>query len=182
MDVTEFNNILNNLLNKINQEQKTVFLLRDFNIDLMDYNEHKPINEFLDSLTSKTYLPYIIQSSRHTSHSRTLIDNIFNNVISKDIISGNNAATISDHLPQFLISPNTFVDQPFNKSNIFERDWSNFDLENFVLDYFNIDWPNILKLDEENVNSATKHFLDTINYVLNKYAPLKKLSKYKLRL
>ena len=89
MDVTEFNNILNNLLKKINQEQKTVFLLGDFNIDLMHYNEHKPTNEFLDSLASNSYLPYIIQPSRHTSHSRTLIDNIFSNVISKDIISGN---------------------------------------------------------------------------------------------
>ena len=104
MDVTEFNNILNNLLKKINQEQKTVFLLGDFNIDLMHYNEHKPTNEFLDSLASNSYLPYIIQPSRHTSHSRTLIDNIFSNVISKDIISDNIIATISDHLPEFLIT------------------------------------------------------------------------------
>ena len=70
MDVTDFNNnFLNNLLKKINQEQKKVFLLGDFNIDLMHYNEHKPTNEFLDSLASNSYLPYIIQPSRHTSHS-----------------------------------------------------------------------------------------------------------------
>ena len=56
MDVTEFDNILNNLLKKINQEQKTVFLLGDFDIDLMHYNEHKPTNEFLDSLASNSYL------------------------------------------------------------------------------------------------------------------------------
>ena len=174
MDVTEFNNILNNLLKKINQEQKTVFLLGDFNIDLMHYNEHKPTNEFLDSLASNSYLPYIIQPSRHTSHSRTLIDNIFSNVISKDIISGNITATISDHLPQFLISPNTFADPPSNKSSVFEKDWSNFDHENFVLDYCDIDWPNVLKLDEKNVNLETNNFLDTINSELNKYAPLKK--------
>ena len=98
MDATEFNNILNKLLKKINQEQKTVFLSGDFNIDLMHYNEHKPTNEFLDSLASNSYLPYIIQPSRHTSHSRTLIDNIFSNIISKDIISGNITAAISDHL------------------------------------------------------------------------------------
>ena len=42
MDVTEFNNILNNLLKRINQELKTVFLLGNFNIDLMHYDEHKP--------------------------------------------------------------------------------------------------------------------------------------------
>ena len=54
MDVTDFsNNFLNNLLKKINQEQKKVFLLGDFNIDLMHYNEKKPTNEFLDSLASK---------------------------------------------------------------------------------------------------------------------------------
>ena len=94
---TSFNNILNNLLKKINQEQKTVFPLGDFNIDLMHYNEHKPTNEFLDSLASNSYIPYIIQPSQHTSHSRTLIDNIFSNVISKDIICGNITATILDH-------------------------------------------------------------------------------------
>ena len=99
-----------------------MFLLGDFNVDLMHYNEYKPTNEFLDSLTSNSYLPYIIQPSRHTSHSRTLIGNIFSNVISKDIISGNITATISDHLPQFLVSPNTFANPHSNKSNVFERD------------------------------------------------------------
>ena len=182
MDVTEFNNILNNLLKKNNQAQKAVFLIGDFNIDLMHYNEHKPTNEFLDSLASNSYLPYIIQPSRHTSHSKTFIDNIYSNVISKDIISGNITATISDHLPQFLISPNTFADPSSSKSNVFKRDWSNFDQKNFVLDYFDIDWSSVLKLDEKNVNSATNNFLDTINFVLNKYAPLKKVNKYKLRL
>ena len=63
MNVTEFNNILNNLLKNINQEQKAVFLLGDFNIDLMHCNEHKPTNEFLNSLGSNSYLTYIIQSS-----------------------------------------------------------------------------------------------------------------------
>ena len=52
--------ILNNLLKKINQEQKTVFLLGNFNIDLMHYNEHKPTNEFLASLATNSYLPHIL--------------------------------------------------------------------------------------------------------------------------
>ena len=89
-------------------------------------------------------------------------------------ISGNITATILDHLPQLLISPNKFVDPPSNESNVFESDWSNVDQENFVLDYFDIDWPNIFKLDEKSVNSATNNFLDTINSVLDKYSPLNK--------
>ena len=65
MDVTDSNNNWNNLLKKINQEQKQVFLLGVFNVDLMDYHERKPANEFLDSLVSNSYLSYIIQPSRH---------------------------------------------------------------------------------------------------------------------
>ena len=63
MDVAGFNNILNNLLKKIIQEQKIVFLLGDFNIDLMHYNDHKPTNEFLDSLSFNSYLPYTYYST-----------------------------------------------------------------------------------------------------------------------
>ena len=75
-----------------------MFPLVDFDINLMHYNEHKPTNKFLDSLTSNLYIPIIIQPNLHRHHSRTLINNIFSNVISKDIISGTVTATISDHL------------------------------------------------------------------------------------
>ena len=65
MYVNQINNILNlnNLLKKNYQEQKTVFILGYFDIDLMHYNEHEPANEFLDSFASNFYLPYIIQLS-----------------------------------------------------------------------------------------------------------------------
>ena len=64
MDVTDFNK---NLLKKINHEQEKVSILDDFNCDLVLYNEHKPTNEFLDSLASNSYMPCIIQPSQHTS-------------------------------------------------------------------------------------------------------------------
>ena len=35
---------------------------------------------------------------------------------------------------------------------------------------------------KKNVNAAINNFLDTINSVLNKYAPLKKVNTYRLRL
>ena len=96
--------------------------MSDFSITLMHDNEDKPTNELLDSLASKSYLPYIIQSNQHTCLFKTLIDNILSNVILKDIISGNITVTIGDHLPQFLISSNVFADLPSNKLNIFETE------------------------------------------------------------
>ena len=110
----------------------------------MNYNEHNPTNEFLDYLASNSFIPLILQLTRITSHSNTLIDNIFSNVIDPDMISGNLTANIS----QFSIIPNMFSNIPGNKSNIYERDWSKFDRENFILDYFSVEWEDLLKIDK----------------------------------
>ena len=120
MALTDFNcNYLNKLLENISKEQKSTFLLGDFNVNLLNYNEHNQTNEFLDSLLSNSFILLILQPTRITSHSNTLIDNIFSNVIDPDIILGNLTATRSDHLPQFAIIPNMFGDIPDNKSNIY---------------------------------------------------------------
>ena len=56
MDLTCFDsNYLNNLLQKVSKEQKSVFLLGDLNINLLNCNVHNPTNEFLDSLFYHTF-------------------------------------------------------------------------------------------------------------------------------
>ena len=147
----------------------------------MNYNEHNQTNEFLDSLASNSFIPLILQPTRISSHCNTLIDNIFSNFIDPDIISGNLTATISDHLPQFSIIPNMFGNIPGNKSNIYERGWSKFDRENFILVYFSVEWEDLLKIDEINADKSTKTFLDKINMLLDTYAQLKRVKKYKLK-
>ena len=169
MDLTDFNSKQSS--SEVSKEQKSVLLLGDFNINLLNYNVHSPTNEFLDSLASNSFLPYILQPTRITSHSKTLIDNIFTNVIFPDSISGNLTATISNHFPQFLIVPNIFSNPPSNKSNIYERDWSNFDQENFILDYFSIDWNETLKIEEQNIDYSTEIFLNKINELVDNFAP-----------
>ena len=124
MELTDFNcNYLNKLLENISKEQKSIFPLEDFNVNLWNYNEYNQTNEVLDSLVSNSFIPLILQPTRITNHSNTLIDNIFSNVIDPDIISGNLTATISDHLPQFAIIPNMFGNIVGNKSNINERNF-----------------------------------------------------------
>ena len=168
MGLTHFNcSYLNKRLENIFKEQKSIFLLEDFNVNLFNYNEHNQTNEFLDSLASNLFIPLILQPTRITSHSNTLIDDIFSSVIDPHIISGNLTATIFDHLPQFAIIPNMFGNISDNKSNIYERDWSKFDRENFILDY---DWEDLLKIDELNADNSMKMFLDKINMLLDTYA------------
>ena len=65
---------------------------------------------------------------------------------------------IPDHLPQFIILPKIFSNPPSNKSNIYERDWSNFVQENFILDYFFVDWNSLINNDKD-VNLSFNNFL-----------------------
>ena len=100
MDLNEFNDFyINNLLDKLSEENKTVFLLGDLNIDSMNYDQHSLTNKFLDSLSSHMLLLHIVQPTRIRNNSKTLIDNTYSNVITP-----NNISTL---LPQYqTISPN----------------------------------------------------------------------------
>ena len=63
MDLNDFNtNYLSNLLVKVSKEQKSLFLLGGFIIvNLLNYINFNPTNDFLDSLVCNTFVPYILQ-------------------------------------------------------------------------------------------------------------------------
>ena len=71
---------------------------------------------------------------------------------------GNITATISDHLHQFSFVPNILSNPSTQKSNFYERDWSKFKQENFILDYFDKDWTDLLQIDQQNVNLSMDSF------------------------
>ena len=71
-----------------------------------------------------------------------------------NIISGNLTASMSDHLSQFLVAPNNFFNASYPKSNNYEREWSGFDQENFVLDYFSVNWDNFLLSSNTNTEKS----------------------------
>ena len=50
-DFIEFDNHLNQMLEKVSKERKQFFLLGDFNINLLNYNVHQPV---IYSATNKT--------------------------------------------------------------------------------------------------------------------------------
>ena len=111
LHIGDFNRDYNSsLLRKLsNESSKQIFLLGDFNIDLLKYESSELVNSFLDTLSSNFLSPQIILHTRISSLS-TLIDNIFCNLThaikSK---SGNLTSTLSGHLPHFLIHKSFLV-------------------------------------------------------------------------
>ena len=105
----------------------------DFNINLLNCGGHLESNDFLLMLNSYFLLPCILQPTRFTERSATLIDNIFSNTYAMNTISGNLVSKISDHLPQVLIVDNLKVN--YKILNYYENDFSKSDEEKFINDF-----------------------------------------------
>ncbi|CAH3183334.1 unnamed protein product, partial [Porites lobata] len=55
-------------------ENKICFLMGDFNINLINYQNHHLTGQFLDGMYFNMFFPLITRPSRITSHTATLID------------------------------------------------------------------------------------------------------------
>ena len=95
-----------------------------------------------------------------------------------ETISGNLTTQISDHLPQFLIIKDNPV---FHKKNIklTKRDFANFDEDAFLYETENINWDQVI--NNADVNMAYNNFFQTITSKIDKFAPLKYLTKKEIK-
>ena len=109
LTVNQFNNdYIEPLLQTISAKIKMCSLMGDFNIDLLKTSSLSDVNQFFNTLSSNFSAPYILQPTRPTS--KTLIDNIFLNVIDFPAHSGNLTIQLSDRLFQFAIPEGFFSD------------------------------------------------------------------------
>ena len=76
-----FLNNFYSVIGKISQEGKLCLISGDFNINLLNYDKHPLTEDFINTLGSFFLEPHILKPTRITSHSSTLIDNIFFNLI-----------------------------------------------------------------------------------------------------
>ena len=70
----------------------------DFNLNILNNHCYEFTGEFLDIMYSHMFLPLITLRTRITSHTATLIDNIFANHSGNYSFSGLLLSDISDHL------------------------------------------------------------------------------------
>jgi len=175
-NVESFLEYLNTVVDKVSNENKYCTIMGDFNIDLLNAS-HPSTNEFLNTLETNSFNPHILQPTRITDHSETLIDNIFFNSLSHHTISGNIIYDISDHLPNFLII-NKFSALP-KQFKISKRDYSNFNENEFLQDIRAIDWVN--KLTSNDPSTQFDNFYTMLLKVVDKHIPLKQLSNKEIK-
>ena len=167
------------LLNCESHPESNGFLLMLNSFFLLPYESHPESNDFLLMLNSFFLLPYILQPTRITERSATLIDNIFANTYAMKAISGNLVSKISDHLPQFLIVDNLKVN--YKVLNYYKNDFSKFDEEKFINDFSLLDW-NSFSSDYMDANTKFDILYDQISQFINSHVPRGKLSKREIKL
>ena len=127
---------------------------------------------FLNTLGSFSFQPHILQPTRITDHSQTLIDNIFFNSLEHLTLSGNIVYDLTDHLPNFLIIKK-FTSLP-NSVKIDKRDYST-----LIQDIQSVDWEGVLHANPD-PNVMFDSFYSRISDIITVHIPLIQLSKREL--
>ena len=156
-DISSFNDKMNTIVNIVRRENKTCYLLGDYNINILNYASHVQTAQFVDMMSSNVFLPLITRPSRVTATSATLIDNIFTNNIG-DInhsVQGLFITDISDHFPVFHIAKQMEIKE--NDTYVYKRLYSSRNRENFCLAMSNMRW------DEINRATDTQQAFDTFH-------------------
>jgi hypothetical protein len=126
--------------------------------------------------------PHILQPTRITDHSATLIDNIFFNSVNHHAVSGNIIYDLTDHLPNFLVI-NKFSALPKN-FKLSRRDYSKYN-EALLLEEIQSTDRNMETFNDSNPTEVGLEVFDIfhskLSSIVDKHIPLRHLSKKELK-
>lgn len=171
-----FFNVISQLLDKITKENKIIYLIGDFNINLYSHN---PIaKNLLDLLLSYSLLPTINIPTRFSNNTITTIDNIFTNNLN-DFTSGTIIYNISDHFPNFISQTIAKKTSKKNYELIYFQNFSKKKLKRLTNALYLYNWETIKMIEDG--NESFEYFLLILKQYINHYCPLtsKKIKKFK---
>ena len=151
--------------------------MADFNINLLLAETSRYAQDFLLSLQSFSFIPTIDKPTHvHNSSSATLIDNVLANKVDANIniTSGDIVCDISDQYSQFCVS-HTFLRRRSRENKSAE-----IFLVSPLLGLTLNSRTHSLNQTNFDVN-AFSHFYNALSGLIEKHAPLKTLSKRKLK-
>ena len=171
-DLDIFNEKINDILSKA-RGNKDIYICGDFNIDLLKHESNNGTNNFLNILYSLGLYPLIVKPTRITTHSYTLIDNIFTNNLCNENESGILINDISDHLPIFSMIRNKSVNTTKDTKYKIVRNNSETNIIAFKRALDDQNWDCVE--NESDVNIAYDNFSEIFGKLYNEYCPVKRI-------
>ena len=179
-DMKVFNENLGSILSKTKAEKKLLYILADFNINLLNADTHEATHDFLDIMYSNSLLPTITKPTRVTEKSATLIDNIFSNSLlnTQNIVTGIMYCDVTDHFPIFHIDYTADVQS--DEIIVKKRIYSESNVTSFSSALKNHSWHSVLS--DNDPQTAYTSFIKAYMEIYNSCFPLKSFKHgYKTR-
>ena len=166
----EFVNEINLIMNEIINKSKYVFIMGDFNINLLNA-DNRYATDLIDMFHSLGLLSLINKPTRVTDGSITLIDHIWSNCFDKVKYNGILYTHISDHFPIFSIFDieGTLLNSDSRKLLLF-RDFSDLNIENFKQDLDQTSWDLVFATIDANI--AYENFFLIFKNLFDKHFPI----------
>ena len=169
--IDDFIHNIGPVLEKINKEKKSCYIMGDFNIDLLKDDMHRPTHDYLDLIYANSFIPSIFKPTRKTENTATIIDNILTNEC-KCIHSAILVTDISDHLPTIFSSNSGEKYKNDSNKYYFSRSYTDANIEYFKKRLSNVNWVDIL--DGNDPNQDYSSFVKTFSDLYNECIPMKK--------
>ena len=88
-DINVFTMYIKQILSTLKSESKIVYITDDFNINLLNIDQHIPSSEFVETMYTYSFFLLINKPTRIGGNCATLIDNIYcNNINSSKMMNG----------------------------------------------------------------------------------------------
>ena len=160
---------LDRCLNLLAQENKQIYLIGDFNINLLPDQRNNSSDRFQYLLQSNSFQPHITQPTRIDPTSSTLIDNIFSNITDRNVTGGLLYFEVSDHLPIFTVCPQKMSSRSFPEAPMYRKETEN-NINSLISDLALETWLDIYSDNDPEV--AYQCFHQKIVHYYNKNIPL----------
>ena len=148
-----------------------VYILGDFNLDLLKYHEYNTVKNYVDMIFSAGFLQLIMKPTRCTQNSATLIDHILTKNLNKKLESYIMMSKISDHFPIFFKTSNLKPKDHNKYVNV--RDFSKTNVNSFKNDLSHLTWNDVYNTD--NVQDSFDSFSSTFNDLYELRFPERKI-------
>ena len=154
-DPNELENHFKNILSKREITNKELVLVGDFNINVLDFNESKMVQNFVNLMFRHGLIPTINKPTRVTRNTATAIDHIItNSVINAEFKTGIIKTDISDHFPIFFIFKCVVDSTEAREEFIYKRNYSSNSIETFKQKLREVNWNEVKQSNNANKSYA----------------------------
>ena len=149
--INPFKKYFKNLLEKNNRENKVMYLVGDFNLNVLNYDVDTKVRNFFDMMFKFGMISLINKPTSVTKHSISAIDHIFMNTFyNTNLKTGIIKSDLSDHFPIYLADNKIDISSYPQNKIFFKRIINDNRINAFKTELQKLDWKLVMESQDPN--------------------------------